>query len=281
MGVAAITWELVTLSRVFIGGIGSLIAELLIIYLLSCAVFGPGEITRHRVFGAVALYLTLGMELASAYQLSWELVPNSLGNVASDVPLSQQYSTMLYFSFVTLTSVGMATSCRCSRLCVHWPIWRRSSASFTRRRCWRAWSRWNLRGVDANPRSESPRPHERRARPVDFYRAEFFRIPGGCDCQPGDRRNRQLSFCGAGHELLEKPGSRSAARSDARNTGWLKEPQCPGATRSRDECCGEILREVPCGEKSTCQCRIRASCAIGSPRSREAPGGGSAAPRPA
>jgi hypothetical protein len=70
------------------------------------AVLGPGEITRHRVLGAIALYLTLGMAFAGAYRLSWQLIPSSLANVASDAPLPQQYSAMLYFSFVTLTSVG-------------------------------------------------------------------------------------------------------------------------------------------------------------------------------
>ena len=58
------------------------------------------------MLGAIALYLTLGMAFAGAYRLSWILVPSSLANVASDVPLPQQYSAMLYFSFVTLTSVG-------------------------------------------------------------------------------------------------------------------------------------------------------------------------------
>ena len=88
------------------GGVGGLIAELLVIYLLSRAVLGPGEITRHRVLGAIALYLTLGMAFAGAYRLSWQLIPSSLANVASDAPLPQQYSVMLYFSFVALTSVG-------------------------------------------------------------------------------------------------------------------------------------------------------------------------------
>jgi hypothetical protein len=107
-GVAAATWELITLSKAssLLGGVGGLTAELLVIYLLSRAVLGPGEVTRHRVLGAIALYLTLGMAFAGAYRLSWQLIPSSLTNVASDVSLPQQYSAMLYFSFVTLTSVG-------------------------------------------------------------------------------------------------------------------------------------------------------------------------------
>lgn len=108
VGVAAATWELIAGSKAssLLGGVGGLVAELLVIWLLSRAVLGPGEITRHRVLGAIALYLTLGMAFAGAYRLSWILVPGSLDNVSTDASLPQQYSAMLYFSFVTLTSVG-------------------------------------------------------------------------------------------------------------------------------------------------------------------------------
>ena len=98
-------WALSTASSL-LDGIGSLTADLLIIYLVGRAVLAPGEITRHRVLGAIALYLGLGMAFASAYRLSWELVPASLANIGSDTSVSQAYSSTLYFSFVTLTSVG-------------------------------------------------------------------------------------------------------------------------------------------------------------------------------
>ena len=98
-------WALSTASSL-LDGIGSLTADLLIIYLVGRAVLAPGEITRHRILGAVALYLGLGMAFASAYRLSWELVPASLANIGSDTSVSRAYSSTLYFSFVTLTSVG-------------------------------------------------------------------------------------------------------------------------------------------------------------------------------
>lgn len=85
---------------------GTLTADVLIIYLVGRAVLAPGEITRHRVLGAIALYLGLGMFFANAYRLSWELVPGSLANISPDTLVSQAYSSMLYFSFVTLTTVG-------------------------------------------------------------------------------------------------------------------------------------------------------------------------------
>jgi hypothetical protein len=98
-------WALSTVSSL-LDGIGSLTADLLLIYLVGRAVFAPGEVTRHRVLGAIALYLALGMAFASTYRLAWALFPASLANIAPDTSVSQAYSSMLYFSLVTLTSVG-------------------------------------------------------------------------------------------------------------------------------------------------------------------------------
>ena len=63
-------------------------AQLLVIYLLGHAVLAPGEITKHRVVGAVALYLSLGMAFTGAYRLASELAPGSLANVP---PESDQF----------------------------------------------------------------------------------------------------------------------------------------------------------------------------------------------
>lgn len=107
-GVAGVTMQLWALSNVslLLGTIGSFGAQLLVIYLLGHAVLAPGEITRHRVIGAVALYLGLGMAFAGAYRLACELAPGSLTNVPPETEQFQTYSSILYFSFVTLTSVG-------------------------------------------------------------------------------------------------------------------------------------------------------------------------------
>ena len=107
-GVAGTTWQTWAPSdrSSLLGGIGSLTAELLVIYLVGRAVLAPGDITRYRLLGAIALYLGLGMAFAGAYRLLWELVPGSLANVSADTSVPQAYSSMYYFSFATLTSVG-------------------------------------------------------------------------------------------------------------------------------------------------------------------------------
>src|SRR5262249_44228522 len=58
-GLAGVTMQLWAVSNasLLLGTIGGLGAQLLLIYLLGHAVLAPGEITRHRVLGAIALYL--------------------------------------------------------------------------------------------------------------------------------------------------------------------------------------------------------------------------------
>lgn len=64
-------------------------------------VFSPGRVTGRRILGAVAAYLLLGLMWAGAYHLLELLHPAAFaGRVAAD---PQQ---LLYFSFVTLTTVG-------------------------------------------------------------------------------------------------------------------------------------------------------------------------------
>ena len=45
------------------------------------AAFGPGRVTWHRVQGAVALYLILGLLFAHVYSLLNVLVPSAFANV--------------------------------------------------------------------------------------------------------------------------------------------------------------------------------------------------------
>ena len=68
-------------------------------------VFGKGRINFHRIQGAVAVYLLLGVIWAGCYRLVVHLDPGafSLSAVADEGTLM---SKLVYFSFVTLTTVG-------------------------------------------------------------------------------------------------------------------------------------------------------------------------------
>jgi hypothetical protein len=70
------------------------------------AVFAPGQITFHRVIGAVLLYLTIGLIFVAFYAYVSLLEPNAFTGLP---PLKDDLSVagnLIYFSFVTLTSVG-------------------------------------------------------------------------------------------------------------------------------------------------------------------------------
>lgn len=69
------------------------------------AVFAPGPVTYHRVIGAVLLYLLIGLAFVALFVFVSVLIPNAFsGIVLVDSPALA--SNLIYFSFVTLTSVG-------------------------------------------------------------------------------------------------------------------------------------------------------------------------------
>lgn len=68
-------------------------------------VFGPGRVTSDRVLGAVALYILIGVVWAEADQLVSIHVPGAYAGIP-DANAPPDHSIWLYFSFVTLTTVG-------------------------------------------------------------------------------------------------------------------------------------------------------------------------------
>ena len=72
------------------------------------AAFGPGRVTLHRVQGAVALYLILGLLFAHLYGLLNVLAPEAFANVPPSLNDHTVFyrGRLLYFSFMTLTSMG-------------------------------------------------------------------------------------------------------------------------------------------------------------------------------
>lgn len=67
-------------------------------------VFAPGPVTSHRLVGAVVAYLLVGLTWAYAYQWLAVVRPGSFQAAAS--AREGSYPTLLYFSFVTLATVG-------------------------------------------------------------------------------------------------------------------------------------------------------------------------------
>ncbi len=69
-------------------------------------VFRPGTMNLHRVFGAIAAYLLIGLMWGYAYCLTDLNVPGSVRFIGSFADGEAPMARYVYFSFTTLTSVG-------------------------------------------------------------------------------------------------------------------------------------------------------------------------------
>jgi hypothetical protein len=85
--------------------VSSLATLLLLTGVVLAHVFKPGDITVHRVQGAVAVYLLLGMVWAHAYFLVLLFHPGAF-NTPSTATSIDQMPQFVYYSFITLTTVG-------------------------------------------------------------------------------------------------------------------------------------------------------------------------------
>jgi Ion channel len=83
-----------------------MITSLTLGFVVARAVFAVGRVNYHRVIGAVLLYLDIGLVFVALFCFVALLVPNAFSGLA---PLQDNLSiahNLIYFSFVTLTTVG-------------------------------------------------------------------------------------------------------------------------------------------------------------------------------
>ncbi len=83
--------------------LSSVVSIGLLAFVVLVQAFRSGPITVHRVQGAVAAYLLLGLMWGYAYELVDALHP---GAFASALAAPAHDRSLIYFSFVTLTTVG-------------------------------------------------------------------------------------------------------------------------------------------------------------------------------
>jgi hypothetical protein len=85
----------------------SLLSMLALTVVVLAQVNRSGTVTGHRVRGAVAGYLLLGLSCAYAYSLIESLIPGALQMSAAGLQSREaQSDAFLYFSIVTLTTLG-------------------------------------------------------------------------------------------------------------------------------------------------------------------------------
>jgi Ion channel len=75
-------------------------------YVVARAVFAPGRVTYHRIIGAVLVYLSIGHIFVGLYGMVGLLEPQALSGLNFTAAGPKLTSDLIYFSFVTLTTVG-------------------------------------------------------------------------------------------------------------------------------------------------------------------------------
>ena len=97
---------LIEAQRVYFDASAWLITGVVLTVVVARAVFAPGQVTFHRVVGAILLYLNIGLLFAALFCFVALIVPNAFTGLQ---PLRDNLAiaaNLIYFSFVTLTSVG-------------------------------------------------------------------------------------------------------------------------------------------------------------------------------
>jgi hypothetical protein len=74
--------------------------------LIILQVFREGPITMQRIQGAIAVYLLIGMMWTFAYKVVALAQPTAFAGLKTDVDSEHLSGQLLYFSFVTLTTLG-------------------------------------------------------------------------------------------------------------------------------------------------------------------------------
>jgi Ion channel len=108
LGIAGVVFRITHPSVVFIwlGHMAVIVGLIAISIIIGKAVFAPGRITHHRIEGAVILYLNIALAFTAVFRMISELDPGAFADLPAHQVELAAVSTMLYFSFTTLTATG-------------------------------------------------------------------------------------------------------------------------------------------------------------------------------
>lgn len=68
--------------------------------------FAAGEVSHRELVGAVSVYLLAGLGFANVYEVLYQLDPGSIAFGATALGAAPVFTDFLYFSFVTLATLG-------------------------------------------------------------------------------------------------------------------------------------------------------------------------------
>ena len=84
----------------------SVIAFMVLGYVVAQAVFAPGPVNTHRILGAIVFYLNLVLFFSTVYRLILDIAPEAFSELSDGTEGPRGFAALIYFSFVTLTSTG-------------------------------------------------------------------------------------------------------------------------------------------------------------------------------
>lgn len=84
----------------------SVIALMVLGYVVAQAVFAPGPVNTHRILGAIVFYLNLVLLFSTVYRLILDIAPEAFSELPDGTEGPRGFAALIYFSFVTLTSTG-------------------------------------------------------------------------------------------------------------------------------------------------------------------------------
>ncbi len=76
-----------------------------VLWLVATSVFSDGRVSTDRILGAICVYLLLGMIWSTLHIVLWGVAPGAY-DVSREIPLRSAETEFIYFSFVTLTTLG-------------------------------------------------------------------------------------------------------------------------------------------------------------------------------
>jgi hypothetical protein len=84
----------------------SVLAFMVLGYVVAQAVFAAGPVNAHRILGAIVFYLNLVLLFSTIYRLILDIAPAAFSGLPDGAEGSRRFAALIYFSFVTLTSTG-------------------------------------------------------------------------------------------------------------------------------------------------------------------------------
>ena len=95
-----------TVATYWVNAAGTILSITGLSWVVITMVFSPGPIDRHRIVGAIVLYLNVALAFDAMFRLIAGVSPGAFGGLPPGLDMAQLSGDLMYFSMTTLTTVG-------------------------------------------------------------------------------------------------------------------------------------------------------------------------------